>query len=47
MAWHETLDINNIYLEFPHQKRKFMVPDAAFVLIEDINANVENMKLNN
>ncbi|WP_216069716.1 glycosyltransferase family 2 protein, partial [Acinetobacter soli] len=47
MAWHETLDTNNMYLEFPHQKRKFAVPNAAFVSTEDINANLETMILSN
>lgn len=42
-AWQGTLDLSNVYLEFPHLDRKFEVPRGTEIAEENIISAIENL----
>ena len=42
--WHKSLDKDNVYLEFPHLDRKFLVPEGTEIPVKNILRVIENIK---
>ncbi len=42
--WHKTIDINNVYLEFPHFARKFDVPEGTEIPRENILSAIKSLE---
>ncbi|MGP5548344.1 glycosyltransferase [Psychrobacter alimentarius] len=43
-GWHKTIDKSNVYLEFPHLNRKFLVPDGTEIPKENIIKAIRNIE---